>query len=393
MMETRPPQMPGIDAILGNEALRREEFPVVCDRIFWAHAGVCVLPRRVSAAVREYASRCEIFDQEAATTRGGLKSIRLMAGDLLGANPDEIALVGPTSLALSFIAAGLDWEPGENVVVYYEDYPSNVYPWMALHERGVEVRRLETESLGRITRADVERQVDSQTRLVALASCHFISGFRIDIDAIGEFLHDRGILFSLDAIQTVGAMPTRVDHVDFLAADAHKWMLGPCAAGILYVRKSLQSRLRPPIHGWHNILCPDFVARPELRYQPDARRYEVGTPNLIGLAGLQAALQMLAEIGVDAIARELLRKRNRLVPALQRQGWEVLGADEPEAHTSGITSITRSDADLPALHRKLADEGIVVSLRRDRNGREFLRLSPHFYNSDAEMDRILMSLE
>src|SRR3989442_13976566 len=159
---------------------------------------------------------------------------------------------------------------------------------MALAERGVEVRLLNTRELGRIRPMDVLGQVDEQSRLVALASCHFVSGYRIDLNAIGQALHQRNILFCIDAIQTLGAFPTTVEQIDFLAADAHKWMLGPSAAGILYVGKTWQERLRPPVYGWHNIRCPNYVAQEKLVYPADARRYEAGTAYLAGLAGLQA---------------------------------------------------------------------------------------------------------
>ena len=162
---------------------------------------------------------------------------RKAGAQLLNCSPDEASLVGPTSLALSLVAAGLKFRKGDNILIYHDDYPSNVYPWMALAERGVEVRLLNTRGLGSIRPQDVMGQVDENTRLVALASNHFISGYRLDHNAVGKFLRERGILFCLDAIQTLGAFPTTVENVDFLAADSHKWLLGPCGAGIFYVKR------------------------------------------------------------------------------------------------------------------------------------------------------------
>src|ERR1051325_452452 len=180
--------------ILSNEELRRHEFPVAREKIFLGHAGVCPLPRRVAEAIRDYAT--------------------------------------PTTLALSFVASGLPWRKHDNILIYHDDYPSNVYPWMALAERGVQVRFMNVRELGRIRAVDVQGQVDEQTRLVALASCHFVSGWRIDLAGIGQYLHGRGIAFCVDGIQTLRAVPTTGEPLDFLAADAHKWLLGPCAAGI-----------------------------------------------------------------------------------------------------------------------------------------------------------------
>jgi selenocysteine lyase/cysteine desulfurase len=308
---------------------------------------------------------------------------------MLGAQFDEIALVGPTSLGLSFVAGGLPFRKGDNVLIYFEDYPSNVYPWMALAERGVQVRLMNNRELGRIRLKDVIGQVDEQTRLVALASCHFISGYRIDLEGIGTELHKRKIPFCVDGIQTLGAFPTRVNQIDFLAADAHKWLLGPCAAGVMFVRKSMQERLRPMVYGWHNVRSPNFVAQEQIVYPPDARRYEAGSANLLGVVGLHAALELLSEVGVEAISRELLRKRNWVVPALQAKGYTILQADAPPEHQSGIVSFFKPDVDLAALHQKLIDARIVTSLRADRSGQRYIRLSPHFYNTDAELQRVL----
>ena len=374
--------------LLANEELRRHEFPVTRDKIFLAHAGVCPLPQRVAAAVSECAQRGTLGDQEAFVLHR-LNDARQLGAQLLHCQPEEVALVGPTSLALSFVAAGLNFKKGDNILIYHDDYPANVYPWMALAERGVEVRLLNTRGLGVIRPVDVMGQVDENTRLVALASCHFISGYRLDFQAIGKFLRERGILFCLDAIQTLGAFPTTVEHVDMLAADAHKWLLGPCGAGLLYVRREIQDRVNPPIYGWHNVRCPNFVAQEQIVFRNGAAKYEAGTHNLLGLVGLIAAMELALEIGVENIAAELLRKRAWLVPALQAKGFTVLNADAKIENAGGIISFHQAGQDLAALHKKLTDAGVVASLRADRKGQNYIRLSPHFYNTDAELQRTL----
>jgi selenocysteine lyase/cysteine desulfurase len=387
--------------LLTNEELRQREFPVTRDKIFLAHAGVCPLPQRVATAVSECA-QCGMRGDQEAFVLHRLNDARKLGARLLNCQPEEVALVGPTSLALSFVAAGLVFRRGDNILIYHDDYPSNVYPWMALAERGVEVRLLNTRGLGIIRPVDVMGQVDENTRLVALASCHFISGYRIDFQAIGKYLCERGILFCLDAIQTLGAFPTTVEHVDFLAADAHKWLLGPCGAGLLYVRRELQEKLNPPVYGWHNVRCPNFVAQEQIVFRKDATKYEAGTHNLLGLIGLIAAMELVAEIGIENIAAELLRKRARLVPALQAKGFTVLNADAKIENASGIISFYQAGSslaeaasaakvgkDLTALHKKLTDAGIVTSLRADRKGQSYIRFSPHFYNTDAELQRTL----
>jgi selenocysteine lyase/cysteine desulfurase len=375
--------------ILENEELRRHEFPVTRDKIFLAHAGDAPLPRRVAEAVANYAREATTGDQEKFVYPGILEKGRKLGAQLLNCQSNEVAFVGPTSLALSFIASGLKLRRGDNILVYFEDYPSNVYPWMALADQGVEVRMMNTRGLGLIRLKDVIGQVDENTRLVALASCHFISGYRLDFQAIGKHLHSRNILFCLDAIQTLGAFPTTMDEVDLLAADAHKWMMGPCGAGLMYVRSTVQEGITPPIYGWNNVRCPNYVAAEHIVFRSGSQKYEAGTHNLLGIVGLVAAMELMLELGVENIGRELLRKRARLVPALQAKGCTVLQADAPAANGSGIVSFHRPGSDLAALHQKLTDAGVVTSLRGDRTGQQYIRLSPHYYNTDAELERVL----
>jgi cysteine desulfurase/selenocysteine lyase len=372
-----------------SENERQLEFPVTRDKIFLGHAGVCPLPRRVAKAMTDYAQEATTGDQEKFVFPGILNDGRKLAAQLLKCQPTEIAFVGPTSLALSFVASGLKFRRGDNILVYFDDYPSNVYPWMALAEQGVEVRLMNTRGLGLIRPMDVMGQVDENTRLVALASCHFISGYRIDIPVIGKYLRDRNILFCVDAIQTLGAFPTTVEHVDFLAADAHKWLLGPCGAGLMYVRREVQDRLNPPVYGWHNVQCPDFVAQERLTFRSDARKFEAGTHNLIGIVGLMAAMELILEVGVENISRELLRQRAWLAPAVREKGYAVLQAEAPPEIASGILSFFNPGKDLSTLHQKLLDANIVTSLRVDRKGQNYIRLSPHFYNTDDELRRVV----
>lgn len=381
-----------IAEIQSNEELRREEFPVVQKGIFLGHAAVAPLPRRVAEAVAHFALNCVSDDQERILPPTYLAETRALAARLIGAQADEVALVGPTSLGLSLVATGLRYRKGDNILVYQDDYPSNVYPWMALAEKGVQVRFLNIRELGRIRTIDIVGQVDEQTRLVAIASCHFVSGWRIEVEAIGRMLQERRIPLCIDGIQTLGAFPTPASSYDFLAADAHKWLLGPCGAGILYVRKSLQDALRPTIHGWHNVKSPNFLTADKIEFRPDARRYEAGSASLLGVVGLRASLELILSVGVEDIAADLLRKRALLVPALQAKGYTVLQAGAPAANSSGIVSFHRPGEDSAAIHQKLAEAGVTTSLRGDRAGNRYIRLSPHFYNTDAELQQVLALL-
>jgi selenocysteine lyase/cysteine desulfurase len=343
----------------------------------------------VAEAIQRYTTECTLADQEAILPPKLPSRSRELAARILSVRPDEIAFIGPTSLGLSAVAGGLSFRKGDNIVIYFDDYPSNVYPWTALAEKGVQVRFLNTKELGRIRAIDIEGQVDENTRLVALASCHFVGGWRIDVERIGRFLRNRDIAFCVDGIQTAGAYPTPFNYADFMAADAHKWLLGPCAAGILYVRKEWQDRVKPTSLGWNNVRCPNYVAQQEIVFPQDARRYEAGTGNWLGLIGLKAAMEMLLELGIENISAELLRKRAWLVPALEQKGYTVVNADAPAEHASAIISFQKPGTDMPAIHLRLSEAKIVTSLRADRAGNRYIRLSPHFYNTDAELHRVI----
>ena len=369
-----------------DEALRCREFPVSGDKVYLAHAGVSPVPACVERAVASAVSAASRDDQEEGLSTL-LRQTRARASELLRADSGEVALIGPTTTGISAVAAGLDWQAGDEVLIYQDDFPVNVYPWQALESRGVTVRRLSTPTLGEITPELVVEQLTAKTRLVALASCHFVTGYRIDHDAIGRLLRERDVLFCLDAIQTLGAFPTTVEHVDFLAADAHKWLLGPCAAGVFYVRRDLQDRLAPQAFGWNNVRCPNYVAQETMNLRSDARRYEAGSFNILGIAGLNAALGLLLEVGIDAIAADLTAKRTGLAAALQARGYEVFFPEGQQ--TGGITSCWREGTNMKVVGERLAAENIIASVRSDRAGRDYLRFSPHFYNTSSDLDLAL----
>jgi selenocysteine lyase/cysteine desulfurase len=378
-----------IGEILANEELRNREFPVTRQQVFLAHAGDCPLPRRVSNAIQAYAQLCTEGDQEAPVFPQLLDTTRERASALLKCDRDEVSLVGPTSLALSLVASGLRFRRTDNILVYFDDYPSNVYPWLALSELGIEVRLMNTRGLGLIRTKDVIGQVDENTRLVALASCHFISGFRIDLAAVGKYLRERNILFCVDGIQTLGAFPTTVEHVDVLAADAHKWLLGPCGAGLLYVRRDVRDKINPRLYGWHNVQCPGYVAQEQIQFESGPRKFEAGSQNFLGLAGLASSLELILELGIENIAAELLRKRAWLIPALQAKGCHVLMADAPPEHSGAIISFQRPGVSMEEIHTRLLEARITTSLRTDRAGKQYIRLSPHYYNTDGELQRLI----
>lgn len=382
---------PPLDSLVLDESARREAFPVCRQKIFLAHAGVTALPKTVADAVIHHTRAACENHQEFGSVLRDVNDTRRVAAQFIGARPEEIALLGPTSLGLSLFANGLPWRAGDEILCYADDYPANVYPWMDLAERhGVVIRYLRPERPGEITPELVAAAITPRTRLAALASCNFLSGFRIDVDAIGRLLHERGVLFSLDAIQTLGAAPLRVEHVDFLSADAHKWMLGPLAIGIVFVKREHFGLLRPTLLGAWNVHSPNFVTQERIRFPDTAQRYEPGVLNVAGIYGLRAALEMLAGIGLENVHARILQLKAGLVAGLRERGFEIVPPlDGPNA--SGITTFTHPAraGEMTKFFRALEEGNVIASLRFDRAGRQYIRLSPHFYNTHEELGRVV----
>ncbi len=381
-----------IDHILADEALRHHLFPVTQKRIFLAHAGVAPLPGPTVAALKHEADRASVA-QEGSDYLTEVEAIRRVSARLINANSDEIALLGPTSLGLNLVANGLEWRDGDEVVCYADDYPANVYPWQALASRGVKVVPLQPERTGEITPELVLGALTPRTRLVALASCHYLSGFRLDYEHIGEELHRRNVLFCLDAIQSLGATTIDVRHIDFLAADSHKWMLGPLGAGIFYVKRRHFETLRPTLLGAWNVHSPDFVAQPTIIFENSARRFEPGALNLLALHGMKASLELILGLGVKQIEARLLDLRSFAEDKLLARGFKVIGFANRRSQKTGITTIALdSEEKGVALAKKLRDNRVDISLRHTRAGVACIRLSPHFYNTEGEIEEVIKIL-
>jgi selenocysteine lyase/cysteine desulfurase len=381
-----------IDHILADEALRHRLFPVTQKRIFLAHAGVAPLPGPTVDALKQEAERASL-GQESTEYLAEIESIRRVSARLINANSDEVALLGPTSLGLNLVANGLSWKEGDEVICYPDDYPANVYPWQALASQGVRIVPLQPERAGEITPELVLQALTPKTRLVALSSCHFLSGFRLDYEHIGEELHRRDILFCLDAIQSLGATTIDVRHIDFLAADSHKWMLGPLGAGIFYVKRKHFDTLRPSLVGAWNVRSPGFIAQPEITFEPTARRYEPGALNMLALFGMKASIELILGLGVKQIEARLLDLRTYAEDRLLTRGFRVLGHANRRSQKSGITTIAiEKEENAVAQARKLRENRVDVSLRQTRSGVSCLRLSPHFYNTEDEIEEVIKIL-
>jgi cysteine desulfurase / selenocysteine lyase len=376
-----------IAQLAADENLRQREFPICARKIYCAHAADSPLPRRVAEAMRESIERATVDSRNYDGELERIEETRTLVAQLLECGTDEIAFTGPTASGLNTVANGLDWEPGDEVVCYLDDYPANVYPWLALERHGVKPVLLETARIGEITPEVIERALTKRTKLVALASANYCSGYRIDLEAIGALCAERDVLFSVDAIQTMGVFPVPLKNVDFASAGAQKWMLGPSGAGILFVKKSRNDLLRPSMIGGWNVVSPNFISQREVKFETGGRKFEPGAYTHTVLAGLKAAVELLLEAGPNEVTRQISALTQTLRDRIAPAGFEYLSPTE-EKNRCGILTFRHPRVPSAALWDSLTRNDVVVSLRHDRANRAWLRISPHFYNTEAEMQRI-----
>ena len=361
----------------------RDAFPACEGRTYLNCAAVAPGSTRVRAAINAW------LDDHVA--QGNMASgqwweraaeARARTAALIGASPEEVAFVRSTSHGLAMVAEGLDWRPGDEVAVASAiEYPSNVYAWKHLADRGVRLREIRAVD-GAVTPEAVEDAIGPRTRLVAVSSVQFASGHRTDVDAIGRLCRDRDVLFVVDAIQQAGAFPidVKASGIHAMAACSHKWMLGLLGIGFLYVDRDLLARLRPVLVGWHSVEDPFAFDGTRFDLRADASRLEEATPSFPLVYGLGAAVEMLLDAGVADVASHITGLLDRAANALEAIGCEVSPAPE---HRAGILMI-KPAADVDALAEACAERNIAVSVRRGR-----LRLSPHLYNNEDDIDALV----
>jgi cysteine desulfurase/selenocysteine lyase len=373
---------------------RFREFPVCESGIFMAHAAVTALPRVASEAMCRYAERCASLPQEFPEVLRDIMNTRKICSEFIGAGADEVALLGPTSLGLSLFANGIDWQEGDEVIFYASDYPANVYPWRNLERVGVVAKAIPRRISGRIDVEDVAALIGARTRLVSLASANYLSGFRPNLGRIGGYLRERGVKFAVDGIQTVGAFRMNVadECVDLMSADAHKWMLGPMAMGIVYVSREMFEFVRPTLLGAWNVQSQDFIASDNIDFVRGAQRYEPGVLNTVGMYGMSASLELLSQAGSGAVEHAILTLSDALGFGVHRLGFELI-LERSEEQRSGIVSFRHPRMDTGELFRFLTERGVTGSLRADGLGGSWIRLSPHFYNTMGEVDAVLGWIE
>lgn len=370
-----------------NEGLHLQyahQFPVTKHLIYLNHAAVAPLCRPAAEAMKWLADDAlENGSLHYSQWEECYEGIRQSTARLIGAHRDEIAIVKNTSEGIATVALGLDWKPGDRIVAFREEFPANYFPWLRLESRGCELTWLSvTDTLDQIEEAV------RGAKLLAISYVQYLSGYRANLEAIGEICSRHGCFFFVDAIQGMGVLPLDVEKakIDALAADGHKWLLGPEGCGVLYIRKQWQDRIEPVEFGWTNIAgYTDYACR-DMALRPDAGRYECGTLNTIGIYGLRAAIDFLLEVGIDRIGSTVLAAADRLATAATAKGYELL-AERTPATTSGIVSIRKPGVDCRVTVSELRRRNITAAPRQG-----WTRLSPHFYVSPDAIETVVDAL-
>lgn len=363
------------------------EFPVRRNLVYLNHAAVSPLPRRVADAMAAHVA--QVRDRGAADWRawfGMVEKTREKAARLVGASTAEIAFVPNTSWGINLVAHGFPWKEGDNCVTDDLEFPSNAYPWRSLTGRGVDCRIAKNRG-GRIGLDDLAALVDARTRVVAVSWVTFHSGFVFPLAEIGAFCRERGILFVVDGIQGLGALPidVREAKVDVLCADAHKWLYGTEGGGICYVAESAREKVPARAWGWWNLKTEGEYLDYRGAFYSSARRYEPGTLPTANLAALGAALDLLSDMGPDAIRSRILENVAALRSGLAERGWRIA---TPEPLGSGILAGVAPSGDARKWARALEERGVIVAPREGA-----VRFAPHAGNDTAEIAQALAVID
>jgi len=366
----------------------RLEFPITERCTHLNHAGVSPVSRRVAAAVSAFVEQATVVDH--AIQQGWeqrTETVRANFARLVGAQSTEIAFVKNTSEGLSLMAAGLTWAAGDNVIVVDGEYPSNVYPWFGLRRWGVDSRMVRPVR-GCVRADDVAHLADARTRVVSVSFVDWSTGGRTDLRAIGEFCRRHDILFCVDGIQGVGALRMDVerDYIDCLSVGGHKWLLAPEGCGGLFVSRRIADRVQSILHGWKSVTDADTYLPYHFTPRPDAAKFEPGSPSHLSTHALGAAIDLLLELGSEHVEMRVLELTARLAAGLRARGAEIISPWD-NGQRSAIVVFRLGD-DPQALAQALNERGFVVRVRGGG-----IRVAPHFYNNEEDIDRFLIALD
>ena len=373
-----------------NEPELRSCFPVTRHWTYLNHASVGPLALPAAERMAELAHLVAATgDRRWPERNAAVEVARAAAARLLGAaDPHCVAFVENTATGLSLVAEGLPWSRGDNAVTADCEYPANVYPWMNLGRRGVELRLVPAREDGRVDPGDLMARVDGRTRVLALSWVQYATGFRSDLAALSAACRDRGVLFVVDVAQGLGALVLDVEAqgVDVAATTGHKWLLGPEGSGILYLSERARQVLAPARAGARSVARPFDWERLELDFTPGALAWECGTLNVYGILGLGAALELLLALGPRRIEDRVLAHAGRLAEGLAAAGYRLASPRGP-GEMSGIVSLAHPRRNAEEVAAAAARQGVVVSARAGR-----VRLSPHVYNSAEDIERAVAVL-
>jgi selenocysteine lyase/cysteine desulfurase len=364
----------------------RSQFPVTASWAFLDHAAVAPLPAPAVAALHDYAKSLATHGVTAFREWAArLAHVRQLAAKLINApDPDDVYFVPNTTHGVGVVAEGFPWRAGDNVVLAAEEYPANQYPWMNLAHRGVEVRAVPSRG-NRISLDDLRAAINARTRVLTVSAVEFASGFRHDLDALGELCRANDVFFFVDAIQGLGVFPIDVQNapIDALSADGHKWLLGPEGAGIGYVRREWVERLHPIGVGAFSVVNPWAFSTIDFRLKPHAGRWEGGAYNMPGLTALGASIELLLSAGIENVRSRVLELTDYLCDRALARGWHVFSS-RAESEKSGIVSLTHPTLPPEEVVKRCKAAGVAVNARSGR-----VRVSPHAYNTETELDRFL----
>jgi cysteine desulfurase/selenocysteine lyase len=366
----------------------RALFPVTQNYIYLNHAAVAPISLPVFERMQQYT--LDLLEHGLVHFREwgeAVTRVRELAAQFINAKPDEIAFAPNTSSGLAFVANGVDWRAGDNIVTADCEFPANIIPWRRVsREFGVELR-MAREREGRLETEEILSLIDSRTRVVTLSFVEFASGFRNDLATIGRFCRERGVLFVVDAIQGVGALQLDVGAccIDALSADAHKFLLGPDGVSLFYVSPSAMERIKPTVVGWMSVARP-FDFDPDQPYAPNAQRFEAGALNTAGIVGLGAAIELFQQVGIERIESHLLTLGDSLCHGLLEKGYQMVSSRR-EGEKSAVICCRHDRFSASHLYQILNDHRIITTPRLGR-----LRISPHLYNTREEVDELISSL-
>lgn len=362
------------------------------DVIYFNHAAVAPLPKRTSLAVSEFVEECSLYGaKNYPRWQQTENELREMLASLINApSSEDISLLKSTSEGLSVIAYGLDWSLGDNIVTIAQEFPSNKIVWESLSDvYGVEVRFLDL-SKSNDPESDLIALCDEHTRLITVSSVQYSDGFKLDLSQIGDFAYDNEILFCVDAIQSLGALPFDVQacKADFVVADGHKWLLGPEGLALFYTAKPIRNKLKLRQYGWHMVQNRGDFDRTDWSISTSGSRFECGSPNMLGIHALHASLSIINEIGIENISRLVINNAKELIEIISNTPSLNLISSTDDRRFSGIVTFKVEGVPNSKIYAELMAKNIICAQRGGG-----IRFSPHFYNSTEQIELALKKVD